>query len=111
MEISAEANFVRMPPRKLRIIADLIRGKRITEAFNILRFVPKAGTVILEKILKTAVSNAVTNNKLKEDTLYISWLTVDSGPSLKRFMPRAMGRAAMIKKRMSHVTIKLKEKE
>jgi large subunit ribosomal protein L22 len=90
---------------------DLIRGKKLSEALSILKFTPKSASKVLEKVLLSAAANAQNNHDMDKDALYISKCYVDQGPTLKRFMPRAMGRAAGIHKKTSHITVILKEKE
>ncbi|MGE5558908.1 MAG: 50S ribosomal protein L22 [Bacillota bacterium] len=110
MEAQAKARFVRITPRKARQVIDLIRGKDIDEAFKILAFVPKNAADVIENVLKSAVANAEHNHKLQRKDLFVADARADQGPTLKRFMPRAMGRAAMIHKRTSHITVVLREK-
>jgi large subunit ribosomal protein L22 len=101
---------VRISPRKLRLVADQIRGKSVDEALGILQFLPKGGSPILLKLLKSAIANAGSNHDLRADDLYVAKITVDGGPTMKRFMARARGRACRILKRTSHATIVLREK-
>jgi len=110
-EARAVARFVRMAPRKLRLVIDSIRGKMVHDAFHILRFTPKRAARTLEKVLKSAVSNAENNFNLNADSLYIAVAFVDNGPTMKRFIPRAMGRASRIHKRTSHITMIVRERE
>jgi large subunit ribosomal protein L22 len=91
------------------LAADLIRGKKSEEALNLLSFTPKAAAKIILKLLKSAVANA-TQKKIDVDRLYVKTVTVDQGPTMKRFMPRAQGRATSIRKRTSHITIVLDER-
>ena len=91
------------------LAADLIRGKKSEEALNLLSFTPKAAAKIVLKLLKSAVANA-TQKKIDVDRLYVKTVTVDQGPTMKRFMPRAQGRATSIRKRTSHITIVLDER-
>jgi large subunit ribosomal protein L22 len=109
MEVNARLRFVRMGPRKARLVADLIRGKGSEEALNILRFTKKSAAKAVGKLLKSAVANA-TQKKIDIDRLYVKRITVDQGPMMKRFMPRALGRATMIRKKTSHIQITLDEK-
>lgn len=109
MEIRAKLRFVRIAPRKARLVADLIRGKRSEEAINILMFTKKAAAKIILKLLKSAIANANQRKNIDLDKLYVKRITVDQGPMLKRYIPRALGRATMIRKRMSHITIILDE--
>jgi large subunit ribosomal protein L22 len=99
-----------MAPRKARLVADLIRGKRSEDALNILTFTKKAAAKILIKLLKSAIANATQKKKTIDiDRLFVKKITVDQGPTMKRFQPRALGRATMIRKRTSHITIVLDE--
>jgi len=109
MEVKAKLKFTRIAPRKARLVADLIRGKKSEEALNILTFTPKAAARIIVKLLKSAVANA-TQKKIDVDRLYVKTIMVDQGPTMKRFMPRALGRATTIRKRTSHITIVLDER-
>ena len=112
MEIKAKLNYCRIAPRKIRLVADLVRGKKVKEVLSQLKFFPKRAAPIIAKLLKSAISNAKNNLKIKnEENLYVKKITVDEGPTLKRFTPRAFGRASMIKKRMSHITIILSKHE
>lgn len=110
MEAKAVAKYVRIAPRKVRIVMDLIRGKNIGEAFAILKYTPKVGAEVIEKVLKSAVANAEHNNDMNVDNLYISAAYVDQGPTLKRIHPRSRGQAFKILKRSSHVTVVVKER-
>ena len=109
MEAKAIARYVRIAPRKLRIVIDLIRGKSVGEAFAILKHTPKVGSVI-EKVLRSAVANAEHNNDMNVDNLIVSSCFVDQGPTMKRIHPRSRGQAFKILKRSSHVTVAVKEK-
>jgi len=109
MEVRARLRFVRVAPRKARLVADLIRGKGSEEALNILTFTKKAAARILVKLLKSAIANATQKKTVDIDRLYIKKIAVDQGPTMKRFQPRALGRATMIRKRTSHITIVLDE--
>ena len=108
MEVKAKLRFGRIAPRKARLVADLIRGKGSEESLNILAFTNKAAARVLTKLLKSAVANA-TQKKVDVDRLYVKKITVDQGPTMKRFTPRALGRATTIRKRTSHITIVLDE--
>ena len=110
-EGKAIAKYVRISSRKVKIVIDLIRGKNLDEAIGILKFTPKAASEVLYKLIKSAEANAVNNNNLDRDNLYVSEVYADQGPTLKRIMPRAQGRAYRIKKRTSHVTLVLKERK
>jgi large subunit ribosomal protein L22 len=109
MEVKAKLRFTRIAPRKARLVADMIRGKRSEEALNLLMFTPKAAARLIIKLLKSAIANA-DQKKVDVDRLFVKAITVDQGPTMKRFMPRAMGRATSIRKRTSHITIVLDEK-
>ena len=110
MESKAVAKFVRITPRKVRIVLDLIRGKNVAEAFAILKFTPKAGAVVVEKVLRSAVANAENNYDMDVDKLVIKTAFADDGPTMKRIHPRSRGQAFKILKRTSHVTIVVDEK-
>ena len=110
MEAKAVAKNIRIAPRKVRVVIDLIRGKNVGEAFAILKYTPKVGTEVVEKVLKSAVANAENNLDLNVDNLYVSAVYVDQGPTMKRIHPRSRGQAFKILKRSSHVTVAVKEK-
>ena len=109
MEAKAVAKYIRIAPRKVRVVMNLIRGKSIAEAFAILKFTPKAGADVIEKVLKSAVANAENNFDMNVDKLYVSSAYVDQGPTLKRIHPRSRGQAFSIFKRTSHVTVVVSE--
>ena len=111
MQAKAVANTVRIAPRKARLVVDLIRGKQVGEAVAILNLTPKAASPIVEKVLKSALANAEHNYEMDVNNLVVAQAFVDEGPTLKRFRPRAMGRASQINKRTSHITIVLSEKK
>ena len=106
----ATAKYIRVTPRKMKIVIDLIKDKSIDEAYAILMYTPKAASPILTKVLKSAEANAVNNNGLNREDLYVAEAYANPGPIIKRFMPRARGSANRINKRTSHVTIVLKER-
>ena len=108
MEVTAKINYLRIAPRKVRLVADLIRGKSIEKARSLLDFSLKKGAVPLRKLLNDSVTNAKNNFQLDEETLVLSEIKVDEGPKLKRWRARARGRAAEIQKKSCHVTIILK---
>ena len=110
-QAKAIARTVRIAPRKVRLVVDLIRGKQVGEAVAILRHTPKAASPVVEKVLKSAVANAEHNYELDVNNLVVSEVFVDEGPTLKRFRPRAQGRASAINKRTSHITIVVSEKK
>jgi large subunit ribosomal protein L22 len=110
MEVIARLKFVRVAPRKAQLVADLIRGKGSEEALNILVFTKKAASKIIIKLLKSAIANATQRKSIDIDRLYVKKITVDQGPTMKRFQPRALGRATTIRKRTSHINIVLDER-
>ena len=110
MEAKAVAKYIRIAPRKDRVVMNLIRGKNVADAFAILKFTPKAGADVIEKVLKSAVANAENNFDMNVDKLYISSAYVDQGPTLKRIHPRSRGQAFSILKRTSHVTVVVAER-
>jgi large subunit ribosomal protein L22 len=110
MEVKARLRFVRMAPRKARLVADLIRGKKSEDALNILTFTKKEAAKMLIKLLKSAIANASQKKNIDIDRLYVKEITVDQGPTMKRFQPRALGRATRIRKTTSHIRIVLDER-
>ncbi len=110
MEAKAHLKYVRIAPRKVKIVLDLIRGKDTDTAMAILKNTPKAASPYLIKLLKSAIANAEHNFNMDASNLYVSECFVCPGPTLKRVMPRARGRAFSILKRTSHVTLAVKEK-
>jgi large subunit ribosomal protein L22 len=110
MESSAVARYIRLSPRKVRLIMDEIRGRKVEEAINMLTFTPNKGGRILKKLINSAVANAQQNSGTDVDKLYIYKIFADEGPSLKRFSPRAQGRATRILKRTCHLTVVLNDK-
>ena len=111
MEAKAYLKYLRIAPRKVQIVADLIRGKDVNTAMAILMQTPKAASEPMIKLLKSAVANAENNNNMDVEKLYVSQVFATTGPILKRVMPRAQGRAFRINKRTSHVTLAVAEKE
>ena len=109
MEAKAVAKFIRVSPRKTRIVAENIKGKGVEDALNILRFTPKKSAEILRKVLYSAISNAEQMPGVDVDSLIVSSVMVNEGPTWKRIQPRAMGRAYRVRKRTSHITIVVKE--
>lgn len=110
MQAKANARYVRIAPRKARLVVDLIRGKRVDEAFAILRHTPRAASPVLEKLLNSAVANAEHNYSLDVSNLVVSEAYVNEGPIMKRYQPHAQGRAFRINKRTSHITLVVSEK-
>ena len=111
MEARAIARHIRISPRKARQVIDLIRGKDVEEALAILQLTPKGGSPIVEKVVRSAVANAENNYDMDVDSLYVAECYVDQGPTMKRIKPRARGMANRIRKRTSHITVVLREKE
>ena len=109
-EAVATLKNARISARKVKIVADLIRGKDAKEALAIVKFTPKASSEIIEKLLKSAIANAENNNGMSVENLYVEECYANKGPTMKRIRPRAQGRAYRIEKRMSHITIVLNEK-
>jgi large subunit ribosomal protein L22 len=105
LEARAIEKFIRISPRKLRYVADIVRNKSVEEAVGILTFTPKKAASIVKKAVESAAANAAENHDMKEDLLVVTKIFVDEGPILKRFRPRARGRASRIRKRTSHLTV------
>ena len=110
MEARATAKYLRISPYKARPVIDLIRGKDVQEALNILEFTPKKAARLIKKVLESAIANAEHNYNMDPDRLYVKRAYVDEGPRLKRIWPRAWGRASRILKRTSHITVVVEEK-
>jgi large subunit ribosomal protein L22 len=110
--MKASATHIRISPRKVRMVVDTVRGKSVSQALSILGFTRKKAALPVQKLLKSAVANAVENGGISDvDALVIDRIMVDEGPTLKRFMPRARGRATPIRKRTSHIRILLRERD
>ncbi|HVN97501.1 MAG TPA: 50S ribosomal protein L22 [Syntrophorhabdaceae bacterium] len=109
MEITAKTRMIRISPRKVRIVSDLIKKKNVNEAAGLLTYMPQKASFILKKLLDSAIANARQKKYVDIDNLYVKNVLVDGGPMLKRFLPRAMGRATRIRKRISHITLILDE--
>ena len=103
----ATLRYARISSRKVKIVADLIRGKDIDEALAIVKYTPKASSEIIEKLLKSAIANAENNNGMSTENLYIEECYANKGPTMKRIRPRAQGRAYRIEKKTSHITVVL----
>ncbi len=106
----ARLSYARISSRKVKIVLDLIKNKSLDEAYAIVRYTPKAASELIYKLLKSAEANATNNNDLNRDELYVAEANATQGPTLKRIMPRAKGRANRIRKRTSHITVVLKER-
>ena len=111
LEAKATLRYARISSRKVKIVADLIRGKKVDEALAVVKFTPKASSEILEKLLKSAIANAENNHGMNRGNLIVSEIYANQGPTLKRIRPAAKGSAVRIRKRTSHITIVLKEHE
>lgn len=111
MEAKAYLRHVRIAPRKVQIVLDLIRNKPVDVAMAVIKNTPKAACEPLEKLLKSAIANAENNHNMSKDSLYVAECYVTPGPTMKRIRPRAHGRAFSVLKRSSHITLVLKEKE
>ena len=109
LEATATLRFARISARKVKIVADLIRGKKVDEALAIVKFTPKASSEVLEKLLNSAIANAENNHGMNRGNLIVSEIYANQGPTLKRIRPAAKGSAVRIRKRTSHITIKLRE--
>ncbi len=109
METRAVAKYIRVSPQKARLVADVVRGMGAEEAITTLKFMPKKSARILRKIIESAVANADQMETIDVDSLYVKSIQVNGGPSLKRFRPRAQGRATKIIKRTSHITVVVDE--
>jgi len=110
MEVRAVGKYLRISPHKARLVADMVRGKPVDEALTVLKFTVKKGSRLINKTLRSAVANAENTHMIDVDNLFVKTILIDDGPRLKRFRPRAMGRATSILKRMSHITVVLAEK-
>ncbi len=111
MEARAILRFIRVSPRRVRLVVDQIRGKEVEKALDILKFTPKRSAAIVAKVLKSAIANAENTQSVDVDRLYVKRALVDEGGMWKRFMPRAMGRATRVRKRLSHITLVIDERE
>lgn len=111
MEARAVSKHLRITPRKARIVGDMIRGRKVEEALMILDFVPRKAARLISKTLRSVIANAENTQRVDVDRLYVSRIVVDEGVTLKRFLPRAHGRATPIKKRSSHITIVVDERQ
>ena len=107
----AHVKFVRISDTKARIVLDQIKGKGVIEAMGILKYSPRYAAEIIEKVLKSAIANAVNNNELDENNLYVADVVANQGPTLKRIRPRAQGRAYRINKKTPHISINLDDKK
>ncbi|NLH27667.1 MAG: 50S ribosomal protein L22 [Syntrophomonadaceae bacterium] len=111
MEARAVARYIWISPRKVRLVADLVRGKSVEDALAILKYLPKRAAVPVAKVIKSAAANAENNYNLDRDELYIRRIFVDEGPIIKRYRPRARGRADLKRRRTSHITVIVAERK
>ena len=111
MEARAIHRYLRVAPQKMRLVADVVRGKKVGEALSLLQHVPKKSARLISKTLQSVVANVENTQRVDVDRLYIKRIAVDEGPTAKRFMPRAHGRATQIRKRTSHLTVVVDELE
>jgi large subunit ribosomal protein L22 len=110
MEARAKLSYVRLSPQKTRLVVDMVRGKRVQDALNVLKFAPQKAAAVVAKLVSSAVANAEQKGVSDVDRLFVKTITVDQGPALKRFLPRAQGRATKIRKPTSHIVVVLDEK-
>jgi len=110
MEVKASLNFARIGCQKARLVADVVRGKDVNEAIRSLTFMKLKGAVLIKKLIESAVANAENKKTIDIDNLYVKTIYVDMGPAIKRFRPRAQGRAFQVKRKISHINVILDEK-
>jgi large subunit ribosomal protein L22 len=110
MEARAKLRFARLSPQKTRLVVDMVRGRGVQDALNILKFSPQKAAAVVSKLVSSAVANAEQKGVSDVDRLFVKTINVDQGPALKRFLPRAQGRATRIRKPTSHITVVLDEK-
>jgi len=110
MEVKASLNFARIGSQKARLVADVVRGKDVNDAIRSLTFMKQKGAGLIKKLIESAVANAENKKVIDVDNLYVKSIWVDMGPAIKRFRPRAQGRAFMVKKKISHINVVLEEK-
>lgn len=110
MEVKAQLSYARIGAQKARLVADLVRGKDVNEAVKLLTFSEKKGARLMKKLIESAIANAENKKVIDIDNLFVKSIWVDMGPSMKRFRPRAQGRAFQVKKKMSHINVILDEK-
>ena len=111
MEARAKLSYVRLSPQKTRLVVDMVRGRGVQDALNILKFSPQKAAAVVSKLVSSAVANAEQKGVSDVDRLFVKTITVDQGPALKRFLPRAQGRATKIRKPTSHIVVVLDEKK
>ena len=111
MEAKAHARYIRISPRKVEVVLDQVRGKSIDEALAILRYMPQKGARITEKLIQSEAANAENNHDMVRDNLYVAQIYANQGPTMKRYKARAQGRANLIRKRSTHISVVLREKQ
>ena len=111
MEAKAHARYIRISPRKVEVVLDQVRGKSVDEALAILRYMPQKGARITEKLIQSAAANAENNHDMVRDNLYVAQIYANQGPTMKRYKARAQGRANLIRKRSTHISVVLREKQ
>ena len=111
MQWECTLRYARISARKARMVADVVRGMQVEHAINTLKFTPKKAAGMIRKVVESALGNATQSSGVNEDNLYITEITVDEGPTAKRWTPRAMGRATKIRKRSSHIHVAIEEVE
>ncbi len=111
MEVKAVSKYIRLSPKKVRQVVNLIRGKSVDEALAILRYTPKRASEAVTKVVKSATANAENNLQMNKDELFVTACYVDQGPTYKRYKPRAMGRADIMRRRTSHITVVVGDKK
>jgi large subunit ribosomal protein L22 len=110
MEVKASLNYARIGCQKARLVADIVRGQDVNQAIRTLTFMKQKGAGLVKKLIESAVANAENKKVIDVDNLYVKHISVDMGPSIKRFRPRAQGRASEIKRKISHINLILDEK-
>ncbi len=110
MEVTAKLKYARVGVQKARLVADVVRGKDVNEALKALAFMKQKPAFLIKKVLESAIANADQRKVIDVDNLFVKKITVDQGPYLKRFMPRAQGRASVVKKKQSHINVVLDER-
>lgn len=109
MEVRANTSYIRVSPQKARLVANLVKGRTVSDALSMLEYTPKAASLYVLKLIKSAVANAGNKEGIDVDTLFVKNVLVDAGPTLKRFRARSMGRGTRILKRTCHITVVLDE--
>ena len=111
MEVTAKATRIRLSPRKARLVVDMVRGKKVTDAIELMKFVPNRAAVDVEKLLKSVAANAENNYDLDPDDLWIKAIYADDAPQMRRFKPKSRGRVGRILRRSCHITVIAEERE